>query len=369
MIAVLLVAAYAALFQAQKRPAHGVPILLFGLIAGATLTIKPLLLPLYVALLFLFARSARNTGMDARKQAGLGVAGLAAPGAGVLLWLWFKGALPAFSSTITTLIPYHARLGRKPFSYLLTHSMAGIMPLVAAWLILLLWRRRRPSLEHLELVLGAAFALIAYAVQGKGYPYQRYPLLALLLLLISMEIMHALCAESEGGRKAVASVALAYACLAMAPLAVWRVRSFRGDQPFKEALARDLARLQTSRAADVQCLDTFGGCINTLYDLRLVQSTGFLYDCYLFTPGHDAAAEVYRLRFWEAYQRTQPRLLVLTSQYCFGPDTFGKVDHWPLLRDEIGHAYVQAASWQPTHPQHWWSRQEWPPGYRIYMRK
>ncbi len=366
LIAVLLVCAYAALFMARRYMRKGLGILLCGFLIGATVTIKPLFLPLGLALIIISVWLAPERSINAVYHTFLGVFGLIAPPTGVLLWLWSRGALLAFFGTLTGLIPYHASLGRKPVLYLMTHCVAPILPLVIIWLVLLLWCRRRLSLARAELVLGAAMGLIAYMIQGKGYPYQRYPLLGLLLVLICMELAEAL--REKGPVRMLAVGALAYACLVIAPLSVWRVQLFRGDRPFEQALAADLLKIGPL-AGEVQCLDTFGGCINTLYDLRLVQSTGFLYDCYLFTPGHDAAAEIYRRQFWGAYQRTQPRVLVITNQYCFEENTFRKVENWPLLKDDITRSYDQVVSWRSARPQRWWSRLEQPPEYRIYVRR
>lgn len=367
LIAVLLACSYAVLYRAQEQPGRGVAILLYGVLMGATVTIKPLFLPLGIALLFISARRARSRGLSSAFYLGLGFLGLILPSLLVAGWLWSHGALPQFVQTLQGLIPFHASLGHKPAAYLLAHCAAPIAPLCVIWILLWACRRTPLDLERVELLVGIAVALLAYFAQGKGYPYHRYPLLALLLMLMGKDLSEAL--ADRRWTKSLAAVGLAYACLLIAPRAAWQVRSFSPATPFETTLAHDLQRQGIPLSGHVQCLDTFGGCINTLYNLRVVQSTGFLYDCYLFEPIRSPAVDAYRASFWAAYLRAKPEVIVLTSQYCFGPDSFRKLDAWPQLRDELSRSYNQASEWHSPQPQHWWARREMPSQYRIYVRK
>ncbi len=367
LIAVLLLAALACLAVWHERPYRGVPLVACSLLIGATATVKPLFLPLGVLLLILSARSVRRRGISFAKHLTVNVFALLLPSTAALLWLQHKGSLPAFLATVTSLVRYHAQLGHRPTSYLLVHAFSPVLPLVPVWLVLLVTPWRRPGFLQSTLVLSVLIALVAYMIQGKGYPYQRYPLLALFCVSLGAELAEAL--QRQGKLRLLAGATLCYACVIFAPLAVWRVHSFEGDRPFEQALTADLNRLNPRWVNDVQCFDTFGGCINTMYDMRLVQATGYLYDCYLFTPGHDKAAELYRENFWAAYARTRPRLLVMTSQFCFGGNSFDKLANWPRFQQELDRSYRKAADWRPERPEHWWSRREWPPAYRIYVRR
>jgi len=367
LIAVLLVCSYVVLYYAQERPRSGLVIFLYGLLVGATVMIKPFFLPLALILILLSAKRARERGLSTGYHISFGFFGLILPSSLAIFWLWSHGALSAFFDALRTLIPFHASLGHKTFAYLLTHSTAPIMPLCILWIALWIWRRRPLDLEQIELLIGAAVALLAYVLQGKGYPYHRYPLLMLLLLLMGMDFAEGL--TQRRWIKGFSVLALAYACFFMAPRAAWMAQSFQAATPFEDALAQKLQEQKINLSGNVQCLDTFGGCINTLYNLRVVQATDFLYDCYLFEPDNNKAVERYRAAFWKAYQQAHPEIVVLTSQYCFGPDNFKKLDAWPQLRDDLSHSYTQLTEWHPTQPQHWWARREMPSQFRIYIRK
>jgi hypothetical protein len=270
--------------------------------------------------------------------------------------------------TATTLIPFHAELGRKSFSYLFAHSTSPIAVVCALWLVLLIVVRPPWTLERAELLAGIGVAFTAYVVQGKGYPYHRYPLLSLRLLVMSMDFMDSLAAT--GVPRIIAATALTFECLIIAPHAAWLVHSFSPSAPFEQALSNDLARFGPQLNGKVQCLDTVGGCVTTLYNLRLVQSTGYLYDCYLFRPHQNATTMRYREAFWNAFLSAQPSVIVMTDQFCFGDSGgFGKLDNWPELRDEIAERYTEILEWNPPRPERWWARSEYPAKYRIYVRR
>ena len=368
LIAALLMWAYAALFCAQD----GNRKYLFGFCSsaciGLTLTIKPTFLPLGILLLLLSTRKLQRAGLSASRYFAGGLAGLLLPPLCSVFWLMRMKSLDAFCKIATTLIPFHAELGRRSFSYLFAHSTEPVTLVCAIWLVMLPLLRPRLTLERIELLSGIGVGFAAYVAQGKGYPYHRYPLLSLLLLVMSMDFIDGL--ARLGATRILAVVALSFQCLGLAPRAAWLVHSFRINTPLEQALSLELARLGPQLDGQVQCLDTFGGCINTLYYLRLTQSTGYLYDCYLFTPHQNETSARYRTAFWTAFQAAQPKVIVITNQFCFGDaGGFAKLNNWPVLQEYIVHRYNETSEWNPAQPQRWWARYELPSSFRIYTRK
>jgi len=372
LIAALLLCSYAALFSAQLRLKPGLLLLLFALFMGATVTIKPAFLPLGVLLLLISARpmcrSGRSSDFSFAHHFGYGAAGLLLPSFCAVLWLHAHGALSAFLEIVHTQMPLYAGLNRKPFSYLIAHLTSPIVVVCILWLVLLPFLRPKLTLERVELLSGVGVAFLSYVAQGKGLPYHRYPFLALLLVLMGMDLVEAL--GHPRIPRLVAGLTLASACLMFAPRAAWLVHSFVVDTPFEQALSTQLSSFGPQISGQIQCLDAFGGCINTLYDLRLVQSTGYLSDCYLFSTHPNPLTALYRADFWAAYQAARPKVIVVTDQFCFGDSSgFHKLDRWPELRDELARDYVQNAEWQSATKERWWARSEYPPRYRIYVSK
>jgi hypothetical protein len=368
LMAVLLLWSYVALFSAQKS-SSGAMSLLAGWGLGCTVTIKPTMLPLALALICMMSWTIRRNGLTSWKPLGNGMLGLFLPPLVALGWLKKTGALPAFIRIFVELLPMHAQLGRQKLSFLMSHCFSPIAAIAILWSLLYLLERPHFSFERVQLLVGIFGTYLAYIAEGKGYPYQRYPFLAILLVMIGIDVSRAL--SSRGITRNLGICTCGFSCFLLAPRYAWLIRTFQNQTPFQSALAADLSGIgtPTQLSGDVQCLDTFGGCINTLYDLRVRQSTGFLYDCYLFA-GDTAEMLRYRDAFWTSFQANNPRIVVATNQFCFG-DTrgFGKLDMWPRLATTLTQEYEIKTAWKSTVYQHWWSRKDIPTEYRIYLRK
>ena len=119
----------------------------------------------------------------------------------------------------------------------------------------------------------------------------------------------------------------------------------------------------------MQCLDTFEGCINTLNDLGVRQSTGFLYDCYLFS-GNPRAQTAYRAQFWKAYRATRPWVLVLASRACFSDEADGyrRFGSWPAFAESLRADYHPVAVWESSEWIFWSSRRLKPSGFTVMVR-
>ncbi len=359
VMAVLLLAAYAALLHAVRtgRPWWcGI----FGLFAAMAGSIKPTIAPLLPVLLGMLIYKLVGEQKRVRSYLLWGIVGVSVPVVGCALFLEHFHVWGAYLEVLRELIPYDAQLGRRPVSYLLQHCLSPIQPIVAAGLVVVLLSPRRPTWEEGALLLGAGFALASYLVQGKGYPYHRYPFLALMLLLVSLRLSEAL----RGGwfSKSVAVCAFVYGSLILAPLSVHKVRTYewwRDD--FQQSLRRDLEELGGSAlSGHVQCLDMSAGCIKTLDRMGLVQSTGFLYDFYLLAPEETTYQTQERERFMRLMIESPPRVLVITNQdYLFGDRGFAKIERWPefsrFLADRYslqrGSGSFAAVRWEPRSAQ------------------
>jgi hypothetical protein len=146
------------------------------------------------------------------------------------------------------------------------------------------------------------------------------------------------------------------------------------NREFEALLQADLMRFGGSSLDNhVQCLDMADGCIPTLYDMKLVQATGFLYDCYMFSPIDGAERTRYREAFWAAIKKNPPTIFVVSSNDCeIYPDKpsydFKKLSRWARLDDYLHANYHFAVQRIPPHMVNWGSSPSKPLGYRIYLR-
>jgi hypothetical protein len=219
------------------------------------------------------------------------------------------------------------------------------------------------------LVLGLAGTVAGYVLEGKGFTYQRYPELAMLLLVAALDFDAAL--ESARAARWVSVAGCAVLCLGMAPWFARLATTFSGKNPFQEALRAELSKYGNDAAlqGQVQCLDTYGGCVAALYSMGVVQSTGFLYDCYLFS-GDGVEEQRYKTAFLAAYESARPRVLVMTDQFCFTQhDGFARLQRWPELERLIARDYQLRSEWRTDEKLHFWKRYEEPAEFRIYVRR
>jgi hypothetical protein len=368
--AVLLTIACALFFHAM-RGGRAWAMALCGLCLGFASTIKPTVAPFAIVVLAMAVLECKQDRRPAAAQIGFGLLGFLLPWVAVFFFLLRERAVHAFWSMLTGLIPYHASIGRLPARYFVAHSIPStLLPLAglcvtAAWASKN-WRNR----ELTTLWLGFAVGIISLFAQGKGYPYHRYPAEAFLLLLAGINFCAAL--KNPGILRVVGIVGLGLGAFALAPISTAKAMHYEGgSREFITSLQADLTRLGGKKlSGEVQCMDTTAGCINTLYDMRLVQDTGFLYDCYLFVPQPSPVQQKLRQRFWAAIETKPPEIFIVSDQLCVsGPSNYAKLDQWPQFREYLNSNYDLYMQRSPKRPVRWWSHAGRPFGYRIYVRK
>lgn len=361
LITALVLVGVAITLRRSSRPSLNAA--LFGLSIGIAATIKPTAI---VALpLLLFTPREKQKPSIAAALAGF----LAAPIAAVL-WLWHMYALAAFWRTLTQMIPLHARLGNLGLWPLLTRCLTASHLTLLALALLLAFTRREPALRRLRLLLGAgmAYGLISYFVQAKGYPDHRYPFAAFLFLFAAVEFTCAL--RSPGYRRCIGILGLVFGTVLSALSMVRAVRDRWPAEPVA-SLTIDLNALNAlggpALSHRVQCFDTIDGCVETLYDMRLVQSTGFVYDEFLFaapdtlSPRERTVQTSLRSDLLHQLTTEPPRAIIITPRlFPLGPDHYAKLARWPSLVDLLDRCYRLQAERDFPMP-HSYDR-----GYRLY---
>jgi hypothetical protein len=406
-MAVCLFAATAFLFQAVRKrsPSSAAA---FGLLSGIALTIKPtailltliqLALALYTLhtqrnLILIGAQPAQSKDLRFWPQltAATAAAYLIAP-AITLIFLIRQHALAAFLTGLHTTVPYYASLGHRPLKYVVLHSLSPLLPLVLLWLAILALSRTRlrfnwsQDWQRTTLLAGVLFGLVNCILQARALPYYRYPLLAFLLPLMALDFTRAainpgaphLASEMWVGRvtRILAVAALIVGGFFLAPQSAILIHRYRWQQTdLITSLEANLNTLGDAKlSGHIQCIDTNSGCGNVLYLMRLEPSTGVLSDFFLFGPGSEGAQAptVRRTRnqFSAAILANPPQVIVVTSRlYLANPDTYdnyAKLGRWPAFKSFLADHYTLQTQWTPTRTERWWSREEYPASYRIYV--
>lgn len=385
-VAVLLLCAVAVLFRGVPRriwTSFG-----FGLCTGAAALIKPTALPFLLLagpLLWDEYKSKKLIWQHISFVA----AGALLPGCTALVWLAHHGALASFFLIERTLTPFHASLGRRPLESMLRHSLSPIMPIVIVWLLLLLIApvlialEGRPSIYNLSsslhtvqrqtLLLGAELGMLAYILQGKDFQYHRYSLLAFLLAVIASDL-DTWMRRKDLLRSMSAAVFLASSLCIGVTSAVVASRYNWKNQEFRSSLESDLARIATeigttTLSGKVQCLDSVFGCVSTLNDLQLLQTSGFLYDEFLFSPARVPAVDQSRALFWHAMQADPPAILIVTERlFPNGPNSYEKLNQWPAFANWMNTRYILEVERPAMHLVRQGGAAFRPRGYRIYVQ-
>lgn len=292
-----------------------------------------------------------------------------------IAYLADHNALGAFWNIATGLIPLHNQLLRFPNHYFLLHLFPStLLPILGIWLLCIAIRRHNLSDlfrdPEMLLLLGVLCGLLSFFLQRKALPYHRYPADAFFILLACISFCTAL-REKHSSRtlKIVAATGLLFVTLITGPQCLLRSRKLHASpNDFSSLLQRDLTRLGGSALnRNVQCIDFTAGCITTLYRMRLEQSTGFLYDCYLFQPDTNSVVRRYREGFWERLTATRPEVLILSDHDCGHFNNFQKVNRWPVLASFLQDQYILYKEIRPPDMIRWASNAVPPYRYRIYL--
>ncbi|MDE1177461.1 MAG: hypothetical protein PW789_12795 [Edaphobacter sp.] len=363
-MAVFAVCAYVILVRDDDRWLQR--IFAFSLIVGFTATIKPTLL-LLALLPLVYAPSRRFIAWRPLAGVAAMLSGFCLPILIAILWLASHGAVGALYDVLTTIGALHGQLPRRGLWFLLVHSLSPLNEFFLLWLIAVLLGKMRWTAERVALAFCAAAGLVSYLVQGKGLSYHRYPLLFFMLVLMSNDFYRLM--QSPGWRRYAGAAAFVAYAFVLAPLSVWRISRFDHAAPFQDALAQRLIGMQASSAEGIQCLDTYVGCSSTLYRLKLEQSTGYLYDCYLTMPV-SPLRDRYRREFLQSLTTKRPRTIVVTDQPCFiAHEGFQWMEAWPELASYLGENYRLADQWSSHQQVRLWNRPETPAAFRIYLLK
>ena len=306
----------------------------FGVLVGLATTIKPVFA--IFLLMGVIGQPAGQRWLARGAAMLLALAGwIAAPGA-CLLWLLHAGAARGFWYSISVLAPYHASLGRLSPLTLLNRGFSPLLPLLLVWTACAIVRGNVIERTEWKLLgFGALLGLVCLFVQGKGYPYHRYPMMAFLLAFVMQDMLSFL--SYPGWRRGLAAGAVLWTSFWLVPSCVYKAQ---GYEAAKYGVARTLleADLEATRRAiglgsldhEVQCIDSVGGCIEALDHMRIEPATGALYDEFLFHDARARAVRESRDRFLREMHMAAPAVIVMTDRlFPDGPDGYVKLSRWP----------------------------------------
>ena len=320
IVASLLLVALGCLFKAKRRRQPAWMAGFMGLCA-LTASIKPPVIA--IGLVFLAAicwvewrESSPNWVRRSVEMVAWSLAGGLAPVAMVVIFLVHWGVTREFLAMVLGLDPWYASLAQETLLFMIVHTRLLLLLFASAGIPFVMnrsWRRWESNFLALALLLCDALFLM----QRKGWSYQSSEAVAFAALWAIFELYLAM--EVTGRRsmpaRITALVTIPVLVIAL-PILLLRVQSQQlYSMTTLNSLQGNLERLGGKQlSGKVQCLDmTEGSCINVLYRMKLIQSTGFIYDFYLFPKTTTTVTRPLQQIFMEQLQTRRPEVIVLSS--------------------------------------------------------
>jgi hypothetical protein len=367
-VMVLLLLGYAFLFHALRRQ-RPLFFAFFAVAMGTAASIKPIAVFFPFVLLLLACLLLRRRQVALAPYLLAAFAGACIPIIASLLFLLRWHAFGAFLTMLRGLLPFYAQLGNRPLVDLLHMAFGRLLwTVLVSGILLCLLLRTWKYVELNLLALGFLFGVALYLGQRKGWAQHKATMVAFVLLWVSIHYYLGL--RRRGVIRWVSIAGILALCLGASAIWTRTVPRADYDQTLLFSLQHDLETLPDSApfgpalSGRIQCLEMVSGCINDLYRMQLVQSTGFVSDFFVFTRQHIPALEALRARFLAEANAHPPAVIVLVAS-DWGSDhvSYSQLDNWPELRTFLDRDYV--LSKDKRAPDGSLSRQS----YRIYLHK
>ena len=371
VMAVALMAGYAFCFEALRRRKTW-PMLFFGLAVALAAAIKPTLALAGPLLLALAVVELRREKVPVGRYVLWSLGGFAAVAVIVVGFLLRHGSMRAFIFLFTGIFPHYLTLAEASWPHLLKTTLQPpiLLYFLCAVAVAFLHRAWR-NWEQRALLLGIALGAINYYGQRKGFFQHRYTMTVFVVLWASIQIFLAL--RARGPARWIASGGLAMIVLFYVPRNVYWMRTWPSHDEFSATLERDLEILGPQRLQNnVQCLDIVDGCLNALYHLKIVQSTGSTGDLLLFQPVDSPIVEAAREAFANTIRSNPPAVFVLGNWQFGAHRTFHKIEAWPAFASFLKGQYIEVNERQFREPNA--PASQGGPGsndaaYRIYIQR
>ncbi len=217
------------------------------------------------------------------------------------------------------------------------------------------------------LMLACISGLASYVIQGKGFTYHLHTANTFLFLWLVLEVSawaENQPLQSKVGRFADANVILVLFVSLIGLRYGYVVRTRDYAMSTLNSLESDLNHLGGATLSHhVQCLDmTQASCLNVLYRMRLVQSTGTISDFYLFADHQNSVTTALRNRFLEQVTTEPPRVFVLSNQmWASDREGYYGLANFPQFQSLLQDQYSLVREYA--------QRPEDSAGYRIYVHR
>ncbi len=270
------------------------------------------------------------------------------------------GSLPSFINELTSFIPYYQQLAQRPLP--LMPLIAGKYAFIGAGglcVAALYGFLHYSSLRARAMIVLVLFGVLHFILQGKGFFYHVYPLLAALACLGAWTMP-----------RLPRGMALIVFALSAAVFGARGVQAFGesrmpGSEIMPEPVSRAMEASLTAHVrpgARVQMLDMSGGAFLAMARAGMRQATPFAFWLYL-----DPGKQGWRDLFIKDLKALPPDAILVTDATWPSSDGFKALDEWPMLKQQIDQCYRLADSQTVTTEPFAWAASSPSVSWRLYM--
>ena len=270
------------------------------------------------------------------------------------------GSFGAFVNDIGSYIPYYQQLAQRPL--LLMPLILGKYAFIGAGglsFAALYGFASWDSPRARSMIILVFYGILHFLIQGKGFFYHIYPLLAGLVCLGAWTIP-----RLPAG---LSTIVLATSATVLGVRSLQAVDETRvpGSQimpaPVTRAIEASLSA-HMPRGARVQMLDMSGGAFLAMARAGMRQATPYAYWLFL-----DPGKEAWRDAFIKDMQALPPDAILITDATWPSLDGFKALDGWPTMKTAIDCCYTLADSQTVRTPPFSWAASSPSVSWRLYM--
>ena len=336
-----------------ERPHWRTPLLILaGCGVGLATLLKPTAVLLLVMPVFINRFSWKNT---------IGVcSGFLAVILSTLFVLNAMGSLSAFIDDLQSYVPYYKQLAQKPallvFLIAGKYAMIGAGGLIIAAAYGLL---EKPSPRARCMIICIVYGVLHFVLQGKGFYYHVYPLVAALACFGCWSI------PRLPARLSVIVFVTFASVLGVRAYQAGNESRVPGSQimpaPVSRAIEASLTQ-HLQRGARVQMLDMSGGAFLAMARAGMRQATPYAYWAFL-----DPGKEIWRETFIKDLRSSPPDAILVTDATWPSQDGFKALDDWPTMKQQIDCCFRLADSQTVTTVLFPWAASAPSVSWRLYV--
>ena len=249
--------------------------------------------------------------------------------------------IPYINITLDYSIPILSRPIHRNFVDQL-QSLSDISFLIiifAALASLSITARIKISPEIIISIFGLVYGFSQYMIQGRGFPYHRYPFILFIFILIAIMLVEFL---GNGNRyKSLSLISFIVIVTYLGASLIGRIQkdnSYANKQPYLDQMIHDIDGYDLAETDTVQLMDSVKGGLYALYVLNIDEPTRFIQDFQFYEHPNDPFVKKITAEFIHDLDEYKPKLIVIIARGRRGG--YNRLDKFPEFTAFLNEKYL-----------------------------